>query len=159
LLCCESATAQACELLQWLADRLPNCPLLVLGHDADPVHLDLFGAGARGYCPLHAEPATMRSTMLHLLGGAYSYPPATWAAIRRRLPQATAPVDLPMPSRLLCEFLVHVAAPDTPTYPEIARRMGKSLPAVEQYRKKLFERYDIKAKGGLVLLAKRLGLV
>lgn len=51
-----------------------------------------------------------------------------------------------------------MADPAELTYPAIAVRMGLSLSRVDKIRKQLFDRYCIRSKGGLVRLARELGL-
>ena len=160
LLCWDNATADDHALLHWLARHHPNCTQLVLGHhEPTPDLVPLFVAGAHGYLNVHEAPEALHKTMTHLVDGAICYPACTWAALRQRLPYTRPRENLRMPSPLQCEFLRQVAAPDCPSYAEVAKRMGKSIHAVEQYRMILFRRYGIKGKGGLVRLAMELGLV
>ncbi len=160
LLCWDTATADGHALLHWLVKHHPSSKVLVLGHhDPPPDLVPLFLAGVHGYLHVHEAPDALRSTMTHLLDGALCYPTCTWATLRQRLPYTRPRDNLRMPSPTQCEFLRQVAATDCPSYPEVARRMRKSIHAVEQYRSILFKRYDLKGKGGLIRLAMELGLV
>ena len=57
------------------------------------------------------------------------------------------------------EFLKNVCAVAEYTYEQIAENMGISRRTVDDYRTKLFEKFNIKSKAGLVLFAVRWKLV
>ncbi|MEO8067833.1 MAG: LuxR C-terminal-related transcriptional regulator [Flavobacteriales bacterium] len=75
----------------------------------------------------------------------------SWARARRRVLAALTDRQVQF-LRLVCQ--VH-----EPTYTAIADTMGVSVGTVHGYRERLFQRFDIHSKVGLVLFAYRWGIV
>ena len=71
----------------------------------------------------------------------------------------TKPTILRYPAPTEAKFLVHLAAPDHPTYNEIARRTNKRPRTVAKYRFEVGKDNGIKTKAGLVDFARVCGLV
>lgn len=57
------------------------------------------------------------------------------------------------------EFIELICSSDEFTYEEIAERMNLQLSTVETHRRRIFERFGVKSKSGLVVFAFRWGIV
>jgi len=157
LLCMENATA----MLAWLKVHLPKCANMVLGGDEPPDQIiHLFKAGADGYHSTREGQAVLCCGLECLGHGAKFFSTAVWERIQALMPMAQAkPTIIRYPTPAEAEFLVHLAAPDHPTYAEIAIRMNKSERTIEKYRYDLCKANGIKTKAGLVDFARACGLV
>lgn len=160
-----SAMANNYDLLHWSMVQLPTTRILLLGREPeDPALAAAFFAGASGYYCTRDPEDTLMHHVLHVAEGALVFPPGTWQQIRQHPhqppPQYPKPdPTLKRPSPAQCEFLQQVADPNNYTYPDIAKRMGRSLWAVQKYRRLLFERFNIKRRRDLEHLAWQLGLM
>ncbi len=157
VLCLENATS----MLAWLKIHLPMCANMVLGGDEPPEQIiPLFKAGADGYHSTRDGQEVLCCGLECLGHGAKFFAAPVWERIQALMPLAQAkPTIIRYPTPAEAEFLVHLAAPDHPTYAEIALRMNKSERTIEKYRYDLCKANGIKTKAGLVDFARACGLV
>ncbi len=162
LLSLETAQHDGCAVLHWLATHMSATRVLLLGRHPEPEGLvSSLRAGAHGF---HCTRDTMDRLCLvleHVLQGALHFPSSVHHQLRQMLPaqeHARPAATLPTPTECQCEFLRWVAAPGELTYTEIAQRMRTSRSAIDKLRARIFKRYHIQGKTGLVRLALQLGL-
>ncbi len=100
-------------------------------------HVRDTGYGPTGTTPLRS---TARGTLHH-----------HYARARAEILAGLSPKDIAL-IKLAC-------APEEYTYEEIGARLGIKASTVETHRKKIFERFGLRSKAGLVIFAYRWGIV
>lgn len=151
------------ETIAWIREHQPQTRALALTFDKDEATLaKALRAGACGFLPknvgrgLFSEALQQVATLGHYInedlverGGAVTS--SAHEAARLQVAASLSPREL--------EFIRMVCHETEPTYDEVAKQMSVSLNTVHGYREKIFHKFEIKSKAGLVIFAYKWGLL
>lgn len=120
-------------------------------------------AGARGFLLKTVDPPVFKLALDVVRDGGYygndaadrhaeNYEALTsFERLQKKMLEEISPREL--------EFIRLACQPEEHTFEEIARRMDLAASTVEKHRKRVYERFGIKSKAGLVIFAYRYGIV
>ncbi|MFZ1692286.1 MAG: response regulator transcription factor, partial [Flavobacteriales bacterium] len=145
------------ETIAWIREHQPQTRALALTFDKDEATLaKALRAGACGFLPknvgrgLFSEALQQVSTLGHYInedlverGGAVTS--SAHEAARLQVVASFSPREL--------EFIRMVCHETEPTYEAVAKQMNVTLNTVHGYREKIFHKFEIKSKAGLVIFA------
>jgi len=151
------------ETIAWIREHQPQTRALALTFDKDEATLaKALRAGACGFLPknvgrgLFSEALQQVSTLGHYInedlverGGAVTS--SAHEAARLQVVASFSPREL--------EFIRMVCHETEPTYEAVAKQMNVTLNTVHGYREKIFHKFEIKSKAGLVIFAYKWGLL
>jgi two-component system invasion response regulator UvrY len=136
----------------------PDIKVLILtAYDKDPYPARLLEAGAAGYLTKDCDvEELMRAIRMVMTNQRYlSSSIAQTLALKKTSREQASPLDL-LSERELQVMLMLIAGNTTE---EIAKKLFLSKKTINTYRYHIFEKLSVKNDVGLVLLARRLGLV
>lgn len=146
------------KLTEWITGQFPQIKILALSMFSDEnTILKMIQAGARGYIVKNADPEKLNEA-IQILAKTGSYIPdhisrIIVSGIRNNVLTKEQPVTLGTSEKkflsLLCQEL---------SYSEIADRMYLSPKTMDDYRKKLTKKLNVKGKSGLIVYAMKQGL-
>jgi len=153
------------ETMAFLKKEHPEIKCLALTVDyTDDAMMKAIRSGARGFVKKNASPAVLRMAMESILLTGYFHTEDLHSVmmnnpglITKKEKERKEGLERITPREL--DFLKLVCDPRELTYEHIANEMAISKRTVDDYRNKLFEKFDIKSKVGLFYLGLRLGLV
>lgn len=151
--------------LDWLRRNRPGLPVLVLTFDTtDEAMARAVRAGAGGYLMKDTRPPILRKALDSLVLTGYYITDEIQRALIGGPPEPDggtpdqgAALERISPREL--EFLRLVCDEAEYTYDQIAERMTVSRRTVDGYRASLFDKFKVRSKTGLVLLAMRNGVI
>jgi two-component system, NarL family, invasion response regulator UvrY len=153
------------ETLDWLREHRPDIRALVLSFDAsEGALIRSLRAGARGHLPKDAEPEEFKLALDHISTSGYYQNEslllkmANHGDMRTRAEQQAAEVRSRLTTRER-EIITLSCAPQEYTYKEIAAHLDLLPSTVESHRKRIFQKFNIKSKAGLVQFAFKWGIV
>jgi len=145
------------ETIAFLKERHPDikCLSLTLDNTEDAITKTI-RAGARGYLRKNCSPRVLHTALKSVAEFGFYHTEQTQELLTgnpgmRTVEERTRTKLIGQITEREMEFLKHVCASGEYTYEEIADRMGISRRTVDDYRSKLFEKFNIKSKAGLVL--------
>ncbi|HRD54008.1 MAG TPA: response regulator transcription factor [Flavobacteriales bacterium] len=151
------------DTIAWIREHQPHTRALALTFDNDEATLaKALRAGACGFLPknvgrgLFSEALQQVATLGHYInedlverGGAVTS--SAHEAARLGVVSSLSPRET--------EFIRMVCHETEPTYEEVAKQMSVTLNTVHGYREKIFHKFEIKSKAGLVIFAYKWGLL
>lgn len=153
------------ETLDWLRQHRPALRSLVLSFDAsEDAVIRSIRAGARGHLRKDAEPEEFKLALDRIRANGYYQNEllhrkmAAHDDMRTRGEKETAAVQSRITTREM-EIIQLSCSPEEYTYKEIAARLDLLPSTVESHRKRIFQKFNIKSKAGLVQFAFKWGIV
>jgi two-component system invasion response regulator UvrY len=144
------------ETLAALQNQKREIPTLIITMVADePTLIRMVRLGVRGYLSKEIEPAELKAAIHAIATVGYHFTDALTGRLIAHLKQAPDE-DINLSEREL-EF-VRLSCTEM-TYQEIAEAMHLSPKTIDGYRAKMFDRFDLKSRVGLVLLAVKKGWI
>lgn len=141
------------DTARWLKDHHPAVKVVVITmHEEEAVLLRLVQNGACGYLLKHTTPAELLVALDAIAEKGYYFPGWVTHAMLTNLTKSQ-----PVPSDRELEFLKFAAT--ELSYKEIADKMCLSPRTIDSHRDKLFEKFNVKTRVGLVLFAIRNKLI
>lgn len=146
------------QTASWISQHHPEVLILALSmQDQEETIIRMVRSGARGYLLKNTHPADLELALQSMTKKGYYFPDwVTHKVLLAATGERHATRSMPVNDRER-EFL-KLAASDL-TYKEIGDKMCCSPRTVEGYRDALFEKFDVKSRVGLVLVALRQGLI
>lgn len=153
------------ETIRWINEHQPEVRCLALTFEArEGAILRAMRNGARGFLLKDVEPSELQLALDHVNSTGYYH---TDLVHRSMLSHMDRGGDTEERERRLIgdlsdrerEFLRMACDPGEPTYDRIAEIMGMSRRSIEGYRETIGDKFGIKSRTGLVLLALKHGLV
>jgi len=134
-----------------------SIPVMILSFDTDEKkQVQLFRAGVRGYLQKSATADEMKIALQDILERGYHQNAHLINALKtsneKQVQSPREKILIQLTEREL-EFLSHVCNEEEFTYEQIASRMKVHRRTIDNYREAVFEKFGIKSKTGLVLLA------
>jgi two-component system invasion response regulator UvrY len=149
------------QTAEWLKKNHAKHKVLVLTLDTtDKTIIELFRLGIKGYLTKNCTADTLKDAIDSIVQEGYYHSELLTKAVISESNHRKTDEDLAAQItekerrfiNLLCDEKEY-------TYDEIASQMSVSRPTVENYRKSLFEKLNIRSKTGLVLFAIKHGIV
>lgn len=153
------------ETIKWITEHQPDVRSLALTFEAsEGAILRAMRYGARGFLLKDVEPSELQLALDHVNTSGYYHTDLVHRSMLHGMERAGEPE---MQEKWLIdelsdrerEFLRIACDPGEPTYDRIAELMGMSRRTVESYREAIGDKFGIKSRTGLVLLAMKHGLV
>lgn len=145
--------------LEWMRDRQPTTLPIMLAANPDPaLFARLITLGARGLLCKSVQTLELHTALDHVITMGYYMNDL----MRRHIIGRTENVEAVPQGRdrvLACltkrelEVIEHICAPDDPTYPNIADRMGISENTVHTHRSRIFDKLGVNSRQGLLRAA------
>jgi DNA-binding NarL/FixJ family response regulator len=151
------------DTIRWIRENQPQTRALALTFDRDDVTMSkALRAGACGFLPKNVSRGLFSEALQQVaIIGQYinedlvehgqSVTPSAFEAARLRVVGSLSQREL--------EFIRLVCQESEPTYDEVANQMAVALNTVNGYRERIFHKFGIKSKAGLVIFAYKWGLV
>jgi len=153
------------ETLHWLRENRPDIRTIALTFECtEEAVMKAMRNGARGYLLKDIEPTELKIALDAVMHTGFYHTDLVHSSLMQNVGKRTAPERLraelfgQLTAREV-EFLTLVCDPMEHTYEGIAAHMNVSRRTVDGYRENLFQKFGVKSKTGLVLVAMRLGLI
>lgn len=148
--------------ISWIAEKQPRTLSLAFALETQYNEvLRAFRCGARGILPKTADKSTILEAMESLRTARFYFNELVQLVFQHTdSPGSSGESNRPHPrilnslTRKEKEFLVHLCAPDNPSYAQVAVRMGISVDTIHSHRKHLFEKFGVDNRQGLFRAAK-----
>jgi two-component system, NarL family, invasion response regulator UvrY len=138
-----------------LKSRWPKIKVLALSmYDNEQAVIKMLKNGALGYILKETDPKELREALLQVYEGNYYHSEVTTSSIKTNQ-KAGKPLEMNITEREMA-FLPYCCT--DLTYKEISEKMNLSVRTIEGYRDTLFQKFNIKSRSGLVVLAMSMGL-
>lgn len=145
------------EVAEWMHENGKDVHILALTMENDEASIiKMLQYGVRGYLLKSVSAEELRNALEATVQYGFYYTPLITKQIGKQLAQRTNP-NLPELKEREKELLQHMCT--DMSYTEIAEKMFLSESTVDTYRARLFEKFDVKNRIGLLLKANSLGLV
>lgn len=145
------------EVAEWIHENKKDVHILALTMENDEGSIiKMLQYGVRGYLLKNVSAEELRNALEATVKYGFYYTPLITKQIGRQLAQRTNPA-IPELKEREKELLQHMCT--DMSYTEIAEKMFLSESTVDTYRARLFEKFEVKNRIGLLLKANSLGLV
>lgn len=145
------------EVAEWIQEAKKNVHVLALTMENDESSIvKMLQYGVRGYLLKTVSAEELRNALDAVVKYGFYYTPLVTKQIGKQLAQKTNP-QIPELKEREKELLQHMCT--DLSYTEIAEKMFLSESTVDTYRARLFEKFEVKNRIGLLLKANSLGLV
>jgi DNA-binding NarL/FixJ family response regulator len=146
------------EVAKWIFENRKNIKVLALTMEEDDNSvLQMLQYGVKGYLLKNSGSEELYKALEQVVKFGYYYTPIITANIHKHIEQkfqvSNIP-DLSVREKELLQFLC-----TDMSYAEISRKIFLSESTVDTYRARLFEKFEVKNRIGLILKAAHLGLV
>lgn len=146
------------EIADWIKKNKPQLPILVLSAIEDEISiLRMLKLGVKGYLPKGVSLEEMEVAIEDILNKGFHVTDKMGGNLIRIMGWANEENEMLTLSQKEAEFL-KLACSDL-TYKEISEKMGMSFKSVDAYRASLFEKFSVKSRVGLALMAVKFRLV
>lgn len=145
------------EVAEWISENNKPIHVLALTMENDEASIiKMLQYGVRGYLLKSVSAAELFNALEATIKYGFYYTPLITKQIGRQLAQKNNP-QIPELKEREKELLQHMCT--DMSYTEIAEKMFLSESTVDTYRARLFEKFEVKNRIGLLLKANSLGLV
>ncbi|HWJ30214.1 MAG TPA: response regulator transcription factor [Flavisolibacter sp.] len=145
------------EVAEWLFQHNKTVHILALTMENDEANIiKMLQFGVRGYLLKSISAEELYAALQSVMKYGFYYTPLVTKQIGHQLAQKNNPQIPELKDRE--KELLQLMCTDL-SYTEIAQRMFLSESTVDTYRARLFEKFDVKNRIGLLLKANNLGLV
>ena len=145
------------EVAEWIYENKKDIHILALTMENDEASIiKMLQYGVRGYLLKSVSAEELRNALEATVKYGFYYTPLITKQIGKQLAQKTNP-NIPELKGREKELLQHMCT--DMSYTEIAEKMFLSESTVDTYRARLFEKFEVKNRIGLLLKANSLGLV
>lgn len=146
------------EVAKWISEnQIPTKVLALTTEEDDQTVIQMLQYGVRGYLLKNMGMEELRLALQNVVSYGYYYTPIITGNIHRQIEKRSNSPRVPELSdrekeilQMLCTEL---------SYAEISRKVFLSESTVDTYRARLFEKFDVKNRIGLILKAVHMGLV
>jgi len=146
------------EIARWIFEHKTAVKVIALTMEEDDASvIQMLQYGVRGYFLKSIGSEELLQGLQQVVKYGYYYTPIITQNISRQLQQKSQPVDIPQLNSREKELLDYFCT--EMSYMEIAQKIFLSESTVDTYRARLFEKFDVKNRIGLILKAVALGIV
>ena len=146
------------EVAKWIFENKKNIKVLALTMEEDDNSvLQMLQYGVKGYLLKNSGSEELHKALEQVVKFGYYYTPTITANIHKHIEQKFQSNSVPVLSGREKELLQFLCT--EMSYAEISRKIFLSESTVDTYRARLFEKFEVKNRIGLVLKAAHLGLV
>lgn len=145
------------EVMQWIEENKKPVAVLVLTMEEDDAHIiRMLQYGIKGYLLKSMNADELLHALHSVVKYGFYYTPEVTRQIGKQIGKKTND-QMPELKDREKELLQHLCS--DMSYSEIARKMFLSESTVDTYRARLFEKFQVKNRIGLLLKANSLGLI
>ena len=146
------------EVAKWICDNKKDIKVLALTMEEDDNSvIQMLQYGVRGYLLKNIGAEELRMALEQVVKFGYYYTPIITSNIHKHVENKNQSGNVPEIKEREKELLNHLCT-EMP-YAEIAKKMFLSESTVDTYRARLFEKFEVKNRIGLILKAVNMGLV
>lgn len=146
------------EVAKWMHEHERNCKVLALTMEEDDNNvIQMLQYGVRGYLLKTITGEELLNALQQVVKFGYYYTPIITENLHKQIQGKAQLRDAPELNKREKELLSHLCS--DMSYAEIAQKMFLSESTVDTYRARLFEKFDVKNRIGLILKAMTMGLV
>ncbi|MDB5279078.1 MAG: DNA-binding response regulator [Ferruginibacter sp.] len=146
------------EVAKWICENRKDIKLLALTMEEDDNSvIQMLQYGVRGYLLKNIGAQELRMALEQVVKFGYYYTPIITSNIHKHVEKKNQSGNVPEIKDREKELLNHLCT-EMP-YAEIAKKMFLSESTVDTYRARLFEKFEVKNRIGLILKAVNMGLV
>jgi two-component system, NarL family, invasion response regulator UvrY len=154
------------ETVAWLATHYPDVKVLVVSQvDKEESIIKMLKLGVKGYLGKDVEPSELHSALQAIHDKGYYYTDFITGKLIHNLTKGGIGIDAGHVSSEVAKDLSDIEMQflklscSELTYEQVAEKMIKSPKTIDGYRNKLFEKFGVTSRVGLVIYAIRNGLV
>ncbi len=146
------------EVAKWIFEHEKNIKVLALTMEEDDASvIQMLQYGVKGYLLKNIGSEELFTALQQVVKFGYYYTPIITQNIHKQLQEENRPVKIPelngREKELLALFCTEMS------YIEIAQKIFLSESTVDTYRARLFEKFEVKNRIGLILKAVNLGMI
>lgn len=146
------------EIAKWLHENKKEIKILALTMEEDESNvIQMLQYGVRGYLLKSVNSEELRAALDQVARYGYFYTPAIMGTIHKQIEKRFNRTSIPELSPRE-EELLHLLCTDM-SYAQISNKIFLSGSTVDTYRARLFEKFEVKNRIGLVIKAVHLGMV
>lgn len=146
------------ELARWVFENNKNIKVLALTMEEDDNNvIQMLQYGVKGYLLKGIGTEELHTALQQIVKYGYYYTPIITNNIHKQVEKKIALSGMPELSDRENQLLLHLCT--DLTYAEISRKMFLSESTVDTYRARLFEKFEVKNRIGLILKAINLGII
>ncbi|MDN3658665.1 response regulator transcription factor [Ferruginibacter paludis] len=146
------------DVAKWICDNKKDIKVLALTMEEDDNSvIQMLQYGVRGYLLKNIGAEELRMALEQVVKFGYYYTPIITSNIHKHVEKKNQSGNVPEIKDREKELLNHLCT-EMP-YAEIAKKMFLSESTVDTYRARLFEKFEVKNRIGLILKAVNMGLV
>jgi len=146
------------EVAKWLFENKKDIKVLALTMEEDDNSvIQMLQYGVKGYLLKNISSDELRTGLEQVVKYGYYYTPIITGNIHKHIEKKIMNRDIPEMSMREKELLDYLCT--DLSYAEISKKIFLSESTVDTYRARLFEKFEVKNRIGLILKASHLGLV
>ena len=146
------------EVAKWIFENKKDIKVLVLTMEEDDNSvIQMLQYGAKGYLLKTMGSDELLTALQQVVKYGYYYTPIITGNIHKRIEKTIINGNAPQLGEREKELLTHLCT--EMSYAEISKKMFLSESTVDTYRARLFEKFEVKNRIGLILKAVHLGLM
>lgn len=146
------------EVAKWISENRKNIKILVLTMEEDENSvIQMLKYGIKGYLLKNIGAEELRMALEQVVKFGYYYTPIITSNIHKQIEKRNTEANGPELSDREKELLNHLCS--DLSYSDISKKMFLSESTVDTYRARLFEKFEVKNRIGLILKALNLGII
>jgi len=144
------------EVAKWIFENKKEIKVLALTMEEDDNNvIQMLQYGVKGYLLKGIGTDELKNALEQVVKFGYYYTPIITSNIHKQIEKKLSPGNVPALTSRENELLLHLCS--DMSYTEVAQKMFLSESTVDTYRARLFEKFEVKNRIGLILKAMDLG--